>query len=178
MYANLNYGIHNGKWVNPLAAYYRTPITQHLEELAQVYPSVSGWLRSDRISYFDRSVTFIVPAGGSTIRSIDIGAGYDCLVFSRTACAVTTDPGAGGRERTDILPSELASRVDVTIARKSSQVDTEESPVQNTFGFGYEPFVRAAQVEYWAGKSPRDVTINNNSRFEMRVTLTFTIALL
>jgi hypothetical protein len=178
MYPNMNYGIHAGKWVNPLASTYVQPIAQHLEELSQKYPSVSSWLRSGRCTYLDRSITFLVPAGQTVIQAFNVSAGYDCLVFQRKATVVNTSAPTGATPTYTVVPNAQSGYVEIVVARKDAAVDTEQASVSNNFGFGWAPNRRPQVPEYWSGSDVREFTLVNNGQDDVKVVLTLTLVLL
>ena len=175
MYPNYCYPITEGEFGNPLASSYLRPITQHLDELCQKYPTFSAWLRNDRVTFLDRSITFEVPAGQTVVQAFNVGGGFDALVFSRNASAVRTAPPAGGFAFDD-LPSEQAGYVELQIARKSGPIDTEQCPIGNTMGFGWLPNPRPP--EFWAGADIREFLLVNNTVNDVKVVVTFTLVLL
>lgn len=173
MYPDFNYATHVGGWNNPLASTYAQPIAQHLEDLAKQYPVVSSWIRTGRVSYFDRSITFIVPAGQTIIQAFNVSGGFDCLVFDRKA-SVTLNNNAPA----NILPNEEFSYCTMTIARQAGSVDTEQAPVANNMGFGWDPNDRPQIPEFWSGGDVREFTFTNNLAQDLKVVVTFTLVLL
>lgn len=180
MYPTMNYGIHVGRWGNPLASTFAQPIAEHLEDLAKLYPSVSSWVKGGRVTYLDRSISFTVPAGSTIIQAFNVSAGYDCLVFDRKAAVLnTTAPVAGvGSPVYTVLPNERSGFTELVIARKDAAVDTEQSPVNNNLGFGWRPNNRPQIPEYWSGADIREFTLINNGQDDVKVVITFTLVLL
>jgi hypothetical protein len=178
MYPNMNYGIHVGKWVNPLASTFAQPIAEHLEDLAKQYPSVSHWLSTGRCTYLDRSITFLVPAGQTVIQAFNVSAGYDCLVFNRKATVINTTAPAGATPVYKVLPNAQAGYVELVIARKDAAVDTEQAPTNNNFGWGFAPNRRPQIPEYWSGSDVREFTLINNGQDDVKVVLTLALVLL
>lgn len=180
MYPTTNYGIHAGHWGNPLASTYSQPIVEHLEELTKLYPTVSAWLKTGRVSYLDRSITFTVPAGQTVIQAFNVSAGYNCLVFDRKATVVSTTAPVGGilPPAYTVVANEQGSYVELIIARKDAAVDTEQAPVSNNLGFGWRPNNRPQVPEYWSGSDIREFTLINNGQNDVKVVLTYTLALL
>lgn len=180
MYPTMNYGIHVGRWANPLASTFSQPIVEHLTELAKLYPTVSSWLKDGRTTYLDRSITFTVPAGSTVIQAFNVSAGYDCLVFSRQAAVVnTTPPSAGAGPPTyRVLANERSGFVELVIARKDAAVDTEQAPVNNNLGFAWRKNTRPQVPEYWSGEDIREFTLINNGQDDVKVVLTYTLVLL
>ena len=170
-----NYAIHQGKWVNPLASSYIKPVTQSIDELAKIYPVVSSWIRSDRVTLFDRSVTYSVAAGQTLIQAVNLTGGFDALVFDRKAAVVFTDGPLISTNR--VLPNQTASYVRMSISRQNAEVDMDEAPINSNMGFGWRPNTRPVP-EFWRGADIREISINNDNGFAIRVTLTFTLALL
>lgn len=177
MYPTMNYGIHVGRWGNPLASTFAQPIVAHLEDLATRYPSVSAWLKTGRTTYLDRSITFTVPAGATVIQAFNVSAGYDCLVFDRKVSAIELNPPQG-REPFPVLPNQQGSYVELVIARKDAAVDTEQAPINNNLGFGWRPNNRPQVPEYWSGVDIREFTLVNNGKNAVKVVITFTLVLL
>jgi hypothetical protein len=177
VYPNFNYGTTVGRWDNPLASTFAQPIAQHLDELAQLYPVVSSWLRTGRVTYLDRSITFNVPAGQTVIQAFNVSGGFDCLVFDRKAAVTLTTPPDAGLPFT-VLPNTTESFVQLIIARKDTAVDTEQSPVIANLGFGWAPNSRPQIPEFWSGAQVREFTLINNGQSDVTVVLTFTLVLL
>ena len=176
MYQNFCYPITEGEFGNPLASSYLRPITQHIDALCKQYPTLSSWLMTDRVTFLDRSIAFNVPAGQTVVQAFNVSGGYDCLIFQRTASVVQTEPLPAGVALYQ-LPSEQASRVSIQISRKDGEVETEQSPVQSNWGFGFLPAYRPTP-EFWSGAAIREFTLTNNTIYDMTVTITFTLVLL
>ena len=177
MYPAQNYGIHVGKWVNPLASTFAQPVAEHIDSLAKQYPAVSDWVKAGRVTYLDRSITFAVPAGATVIQAFNVSGGYDCLVFSRQATVVRAAAPIAGAAFT-VAPNEQASFVELSISRKDAAVDTEQAPVVSNLGFGFRPNTRPQLPEYWSGADIREFSLVNNGPFDVKVVITFTLVLL
>lgn len=180
MYPNQNYGTHVGGWDNPLASTYAQPIAQHLEELSKKYPAVSSWVKSGRVTYLDRSITFTVPAGATVIQAFNVTGGYDALVFDRKATVVQASAPSGGAGAPvyNVLANEDAGFVEIQVSRKDAAVDVEQQSVNNCFGFGWEPYDHPQIPEFWSGADIREFTLINNTQNDVKVVLTLTIVLL
>lgn len=176
MQSDFNYPIHVGEWGNPLDSSYVLPIVKHLTNLAEKYPVASAWVRSGAIGFLDRTVSFVVPAGQQVIQAANLTGGFDALVLDRKASVVVTSaPGAG--TAFNVLPSREASYVTFKLTRKDSMIDTEQAPIQDNLGFGWEPNVRPAP-EFWSGSDIREITLCNNTANDVTVFLTFTMIML
>ena len=176
MYPNFCYPILEGEFGNPLASSYLRPTTQHIAELTKAYPTLSAWLQSSRVTFLDRAVTFVVPAGQQVIQAFNISGGYDCLIFQKTATVVKQEAPIAGAAFNQ-LPNEQASYVELQIARKDGLVDTEQVSVQNNMGFGFLPASRPSP-EFWGGSEIREFTLVNNTVRDVKVVITFTLVLL
>lgn len=181
MYPDWQYPAHAGGFKNPLASTYLTPTVGHIEELSKKVPNLGAWLRTARVTFLDRSVTFAVPAGSNVVQTFNITGGYDALVFSRSATVVDAiAPISGGEGAPPIyavLWNTLDQYVEIQVERQGGSVDTEQAPSINNFGLGLDPNKRPSP-EWWSGKDLREFTITNNSGRDVKVTITFTLVLL
>jgi hypothetical protein len=176
MQSDFNYPIHVGEWGNPLDSSYVLPIVKHLTDIAAKYPVASVWVKSGAVGFLDRTVSFVVPAGQTLIQASNLTGGFNALILDRRASVVvSTAPGAGGAF--NVLPSREASYVTFKLTRKDGEIDTEQAPMQNNVGFGWEPDTRPAP-EFWSGADVREITLSNNTANDVTVFLTFTMILL
>jgi hypothetical protein len=132
-----------------------------------------------RVAFLDRAVTFTsVTAGsfatpGTATEIVNIGGGKNVIVFARQASVLDVDAPA----TYNVLPNEQASYVDIQIQRQSGFIDLERAPVNNNFGFGWSPNIRPVP-ELWLGNETRQISAFNAGTNDVRIVLTFTVALL
>lgn len=179
MYPDWQYPAHAGGFKNPLASTYLNPTVGHIEELSKKVPKLGAWLRSARVTFLDRSVSFIVPKGSNVVQTFNLTGGYDALVFTRNATVIDTTPPVAERAPPpfDIIPDALSQYVEISIERQVGAMDTEQAPSANNFGYGFDPNKRPSP-EWWPGTDLREFTITNNSSRDVKVVLTFTLVLL
>lgn len=176
-----NYSMDNG-YVNPLFSTYGTPLAKQLTNWLYsdatsnpFWNQPSKWASVGRVAFLDRTVTFESVANGDTsTQSVNLGGGKNILVFSRQASLRNT---TAGTPNTRVLPNELGNYCTLKIERQSGFIDTETAPVNNNFGFGWDPYIRPVP-EFWLGNEIRTFTFTNNSLLTVRADFTFTIALL
>lgn len=177
MYPDWQYPTHVGGYGNPLASTYLTPTVSNLEELCQKVPRLGAWLQVSRVTFLDRSVTIDVPAGGNVVRTFNLTGGFDALVFSRNITVTDAAAPVGAPPSYPVLPGTLSQYVEVQVERQGGSVDTEQAPIANNFGYGFDPNKRPSP-EWWSGQDLREFTVTNNSCRNVKVSITFTLVLL
>lgn len=179
MYPDWQFPTHAGGYGNPLASTYLTPTVANLDELCEKLPTLGAWLRTSRVTFLDRSITFSVPAGANVVQTFNLTGGFDALVFSRSATVVDAIAPVGGPAPPayTVLWNDLDQYVEIQVERQGGSVDTEQAPSINNFGLGLDPNKRPSP-EWWSGKDLREFTITNNSSRNVTVTITFTLVLL
>ncbi len=182
-----NYSADNG-YVNPLFSTYGTPLAKQLTDWLYcdqtsnpLWNQPSQWAKVGRVAFLDRTVTFeSVAPGDTSTQSVNLGGGKNILLFSRQASLRDTATAGvlpASTPNTRVLPNELGSYCVLKIERQSGFIDTETAPVNNNFGFGFQPYIRPVP-EFWLGNEIRTFTFTNSSDVTVRADFTFCIALL
>jgi hypothetical protein len=180
MYPDWQYPAHAGGFKNPLASTYLNPTVGHIEELSKKVPNLGAWLRTARVTFLDRSITFLVPKGSNVVQTFNLTGGYDALVFSRNVTVVSQTPPAGNVEVRPVfavIPNQSNQYVEIQIEKQVGSADTEQAPAFNNFGYGFDPNKRPSP-EWWSGADLREFTVTNNSNQDVKVVITFTLVLL
>lgn len=163
-------------WTKPPFEAYRGAFLEDFLEAVDKYPQVAAGYRQGRFSTLDRSITVLVPAGGTMIRAMSISGGNNALVFSRTISISKYEPPAGGTTP-PVLPNASESFVAVRIRRKGGDIETEQSASSNVGAYGWSDFT-SRMPEFCSGRDVDELELTNSGVQAVYVTLTYQLAMI
>jgi hypothetical protein len=165
-----------GGWTKPPFEAYRGAFLESFLGALDDYPQVAAGFRRGRFSTLDRSITVLVPAGGTMIRAVSISGGNNALVFSRTISISKYEVPAGGTTPPQ-LPNTSDAFVAVRIRRKGGDVETEQSAASNVGAYGWSDFT-SKMPEFCSGRDVEELELTNSGVQAVYVTLTYQLAMI
>lgn len=145
------------------------------------YDQPDKWPNAGQVVFADRSLNFInlgaaVPPATSTTATLplNLGGGKNVIVFSRVCIVIPTTPAA---PNTVVLPNQISAYVTVQQERQDGLIETETTPIVNTYGFGWAQHLFPCP-EKWQGNQQRSLTIVNTSGVAIDARFSWKIAYL
>lgn len=135
------------------------------------------WPNAGQVVFADRSLNFLtVGAGAGTTVTLplNLGGGKNTLVFGRVCIVAPTAPVVPNAV---VLPNQISAYVTVLQERQDGLIETETTPIVNTYGFGWSPHSFPCP-EKWQGNQQRNLTIINSTGIVIDVRFSWKIAYL
>jgi hypothetical protein len=161
-------------WATPLGEAYTRWIFADRQS-NPFYDQPDKWPNAGQVVFADRSLNFAGVTNGSTSTlPLNLGGGKNVIVFSRV-CIVA--PSAAAAPNAVVLPNQISAYVTVQQQRQDGLIEIEQTPIVNTFGFGWSTHSFPCP-EKWQGNQQRSLTITNSSGSTVDVSFSWKIAYL
>jgi len=161
-------------WATPLGEAYTRWIFAD-KQSNPFYEQPDKWPNAGQVVFADRSLNFAGVADGVTrTLPLNLGGGKNVIVFSRV-CIVA--PSSASTPNSVVLPNQISAYVTVQQQRQDGLIEIEQTPIVNTFGFGWSVHSFPCP-EKWQGNQQRNLTITNSSGSTVDVSFSWKIAYL
>ena len=161
-------------WATPLGEAYTRWIFAD-KQSNPFYDQPDKWPNAGQVVFADRSLNFAgLTSGATSTLPLNLGGGKNVIVFSRVCIVAPTTPAA---PNSVVLPNQISAFVTVQQQRQDGLIEIEQTPIVNTFGFGWATHSFPCP-EKWQGNQQRNLTITNSTGSTVDVSFSWKIAYL